>query len=141
MTSAHSTTRPPASPRAEDVYKTRSPSARPAPTALSLPTTSSLPLTTRTRDSNVTNIMDRSSSVVAAFHAGKLPSQKQVSQGIDRLLSSPFLNNEPSTGVGELSAQGRQLQDDVRSLLNAYKKLGEDKNGGSINARPRWNSH
>ena len=80
--------------------------------------------------------MDRSSSVVAAFHAGKLPSQKQVSQGIDRLLSSPFLNNEPSNS-GELSAQGRQLQDDVRSLLNAYKKLGEDKNGGSICARPR----
>ncbi|KAI0684681.1 hypothetical protein C8T65DRAFT_748562 [Cerioporus squamosus] len=82
--------------------------------------------------------MDKSSSVVAAFTAGKLPSQKQVSQGIDRLLSSPFLTNEPSTGVGELSAQGRQLQDDVRSLLSAYKKLGDDKNGDNIIQESLW---
>ncbi len=75
--------------------------------------------------------MDKSSSVVAALNAGKLPSQKQLSQGIDRLLASPFLTNDPSTGIGELSAQGKQLQDDVRSLLAAYKKLGDDKNGES----------
>ncbi|RPD60459.1 hypothetical protein L226DRAFT_461468 [Lentinus tigrinus ALCF2SS1-7] len=82
--------------------------------------------------------MDKSSSVVAAFNAGKLPTQKQVSQGIDRLLASPFLTNDPSTSVGELSAQGKQLQDDLRSLLNAYKKLGDDKNGDNVIQESLW---
>ncbi|TFK87277.1 hypothetical protein K466DRAFT_117691 [Polyporus arcularius HHB13444] len=82
--------------------------------------------------------MDKSSSVIAALNAGKLPSQKQISQGIDRLLASPFLTNDPSTGIGELSAQGKQLQDDVCSLLAAYKKLGEDKNADNIIQESLW---
>ncbi len=80
--------------------------------------------------------MDKSSSVVAAFNAGKLPSQNQISTAIDRALSSPFLTNEPSTDVGELSAQGKKLQDDVRNLLSAYKKLGEHKNGACLPSSP-----
>ena len=72
--------------------------------------------------------MDKSSSVVAAFNAGKLPNQKQISAALDRMLASPFLTNKPSTDVAELSAQGKQLQDDIRNLLLAYKKVVEDKN-------------
>ncbi len=73
--------------------------------------------------------MDQSSSVAAAFHAGKFPSQQQISKAIDSALSSPFLTNEPSDDVGELSEQGRKVQDGFRQLLLAYKKLGDNKNG------------
>ena len=72
--------------------------------------------------------MDKSSSIAAAFDAGKLPSQQQISQAIDHALSSSFLTNDPSTGVAELSAQGKKLQDGIRNLLSAYKTLGENKN-------------
>ncbi|KAI8989201.1 hypothetical protein BD414DRAFT_415141 [Trametes punicea] len=82
--------------------------------------------------------MDKASSVVAALNAGKFPTQHQISQGIDRLLAAPILNNEPSAGVGELSAQGRELQNDVRDLLNAYKRLGENKNGDNIIQESLW---
>ena len=73
--------------------------------------------------------MDKSSSVAAAFHAGKFPSQQQISKAVDSTLSSPFFTNEPFDEVGELSEQGRKLQDGFRQLLLAYKKLGDDKNG------------
>ena len=72
--------------------------------------------------------MDKSSSIAAAFDTGKLPSQQQISQAIDHALSSSFLTNDPSTGVAELSAQGKKLQDGIRNLLSAYKTLGENKN-------------
>ena len=73
--------------------------------------------------------MDKSSSVAAAFHAGKFPTQQQISRAINSALSSPFLTTEPFDEVGELSEQGRKLQDGFRKLLLAYKKLGDNKNG------------
>ena len=72
--------------------------------------------------------MDKSASIAAAFGAGKLPSQKQLSNAIDNALNSPFLTNKPSPDVGQLSEQGQQLQDAVRQLLLASKKLGDNKN-------------
>ena len=72
--------------------------------------------------------MDKSSSVAAAFHAGKFPSQHQISKAVDSALDSPFLTNKPFNEIGELSEQGRKLQDGFRQLLLAYKKLGENKN-------------
>ena len=76
--------------------------------------------------------MDKSASITAAFGAGKLPSQKQLSNAIDNALNSPFLTNKPSPDVGQLSEQGQQLQDAVRQLLLAYKKLGDNKNCASL---------
>lgn len=73
--------------------------------------------------------MDKSSSILAALNAGKLPSHEQIAQGIDALLAAPVLNNDPATGSGELSAQGAEIQNGIRNLLTAYKKLGENKNG------------
>lgn len=73
--------------------------------------------------------MDKSSSILAALNAGKLPSHEQIAQGIDALLAAPVLNNTPATGEGELSAQGAEIQNGIRNLLTAYKKLGENKNG------------
>ncbi len=73
--------------------------------------------------------MDKSSSILAALNAGKLPSHEQIARAIDALLVAPVLNNEPATGSGELSAQGAEIQNGIRNLLTAYKKLGENKNG------------
>ncbi|KAI0649580.1 hypothetical protein C8Q79DRAFT_901796 [Trametes meyenii] len=82
--------------------------------------------------------MDKSSSIIAALDVGKLPTQKQVSQALDALLAAPILNNEPSTGIGELSAQGKAIQDTIRGLLNAYKQLGESKNADNIIQESLW---
>ncbi|OSC96932.1 hypothetical protein PYCCODRAFT_1481665 [Trametes coccinea BRFM310] len=82
--------------------------------------------------------MDKSSSVLAALNAGKFPSQQQISQAIDHLLAAPILNNQPDTGVGELSAQGAEIQNDVRNLLNAYKRLGQNKNEDNIIQESLW---
>ncbi|KAI1786208.1 hypothetical protein LXA43DRAFT_1111273 [Ganoderma leucocontextum] len=82
--------------------------------------------------------MDKSSSVAAAFHAGKFPSQQQISKAIDSALSSPFLISEPSDDVGELSEQGRKLQGGFRQLLLAYKKLGDNKNADDIIQESLW---
>ena len=71
--------------------------------------------------------MNKASSVVAAFDAGKLPSQQQINSFIDWLLESALTQVEPSEG-GELSAQGRVLVQDIRDLLEAYKLVGEHKN-------------
>ncbi|KAI0634640.1 hypothetical protein C8Q77DRAFT_771072 [Trametes polyzona] len=82
--------------------------------------------------------MDKTASLIAALNAGKFPSSQQLSQAVNRLLAAPLLNNEPSTGSGELSAQGREIQNGIRSLLLAYKKLGEDKNGDNLIQESLW---
>lgn len=75
--------------------------------------------------------MDRTSSALAAFRAGKLPSQQQTSRAVDALLNAPVLSNEPSKDAGQLSEEGVKLQNDLRQLLTAYKAFGESKNGES----------
>ena len=73
--------------------------------------------------------MDKSSSVIAALDAGKIPSQQQINAFIDWFLQSPLSQVEPSPQGGDLSEQGRVLVNDIRDLLTAYKLLGEHKNG------------
>ncbi|KAI0327376.1 hypothetical protein GY45DRAFT_1327603 [Cubamyces sp. BRFM 1775] len=82
--------------------------------------------------------MDKSASIIAALNAGKFPSHQQISQGIDALLAAPILNNQPSTDAGELSEQGREIQNGVRNLLSAYKQLGENKNADNIIQESLW---
>ncbi|KZT23291.1 hypothetical protein NEOLEDRAFT_1069764 [Neolentinus lepideus HHB14362 ss-1] len=72
--------------------------------------------------------MEKTASVIAAFDAGKMPTQKQISQFVDSVLKSDLIQVEPSEGSGELSKQGKVLAQDMRDVLEAYKKLGEDKN-------------
>ena len=75
--------------------------------------------------------MDKSSSIAAAFDAGKLPSTQQIDGFIDWLLQSGLTQVEPSPEYGELSEQGRMLIQDFRDLLNAYKLLNDHHNGSS----------
>jgi hypothetical protein len=73
--------------------------------------------------------MDKASSVIAALDAGKFPTQQQIDQFIDSVLKSGLTQVEPSSEYGELSEQGRTLIQDIRDILDAYKQLGDNKNG------------
>ena len=71
--------------------------------------------------------MDKTSSVLAALDAGKLPTTQQANQFIDWLKDIGITRLEPSQST-ELSTQGQILADDLRGVLDAYKQLGRDKN-------------
>jgi len=71
--------------------------------------------------------MDKATSVLAAFEAGKLPSTQQFNQFIDWLNDVGIAQLEPTANT-DLSAQGRVLANDLRHVLDAYKTLGSNKN-------------
>jgi hypothetical protein len=81
--------------------------------------------------------MDKSSSVLAALDAGKLPTTQQVNQFIDWLKDVGIARLEPSQEL-ELSTQGQILADDLRGVLDAYKQLGRDKNSDNILQQAIW---
>lgn len=71
--------------------------------------------------------MERTTTVLAAFEAGKLPTTQQANNFIDWLSHVGITQLEPGANT-ELSSQGRILADDVRNVLDAYKQLGTNKN-------------
>jgi len=71
--------------------------------------------------------MEKVTSVLAAFEAGKLPSTQQFNQFIDWLNEVGIAKLEPTSST-DLSAQGRVLANDLRHVLEAYKTLGSNKN-------------
>ncbi|EDR09989.1 uncharacterized protein LACBIDRAFT_317829 [Laccaria bicolor S238N-H82] len=81
--------------------------------------------------------MDKSSSVLAALDAGKLPTTQQANQLIDWLKDVGIARLEPSQSL-ELSTQGQILADDLRGVLDAYKQLGKDKNSDNILQQAIW---
>ena len=74
--------------------------------------------------------MDKSTSVLAAFEAGKIPSHQQIADFIDWFNGTIIPQASPG-GSDQLSSQGRVLADDVREILDAYKQLGNNKNSES----------
>ncbi|KAG6852139.1 hypothetical protein C0991_002655, partial [Blastosporella zonata] len=81
--------------------------------------------------------MDKATSVLAAIDAGKLPSTQQLNDFIDWLNNVGIASVEP-TSSGNLSSQGRLLAKRVRQVLDAYKKLGSNKNGDNILQEALW---
>ncbi len=75
--------------------------------------------------------MDKTTTILAALDAGKLPSQQQINAYLDWLLKSALTQVEPiaESEGGELSAEGKAIIGDLRELLTAYKLVGEHKNG------------
>ncbi|KDQ52650.1 hypothetical protein JAAARDRAFT_183909 [Jaapia argillacea MUCL 33604] len=83
--------------------------------------------------------MDKATSVLAAMDAGKMPTQKQMSSFIDSVLKSQLVQIEPSEeGAGELSMKGKVLCRDLREILEAYKKIGENKNSDNQLQEAFW---
>ncbi|KAF8638388.1 hypothetical protein AX17_002249 [Amanita inopinata Kibby_2008] len=81
--------------------------------------------------------MDKLTSVIAAFDAGKLPTTQQANQLIDWLNNVGIAQMEPS-GADELSSQGRLLASDIRSVLECYKEIGNNKNRDNILQEAIW---
>jgi len=77
--------------------------------------------------------MDKSSSVIAALDAGKLPSTQQLSRFFNWLRDVGITNVEPSAQA-ELSSQGRVLANDIRRILDAYTQFLNNKNGSPFTA-------
>ncbi|EMD36643.1 hypothetical protein CERSUDRAFT_136886 [Gelatoporia subvermispora B] len=82
--------------------------------------------------------MDKTTSVIAAFSAGKLPTQQQVSQALEQALHSAVLSDDPSPDGGQLSEQGKVLQNDVREILEAYQQLVDSKDSDNIIQEGFW---
>ncbi|KAF9476292.1 hypothetical protein BDN70DRAFT_882609 [Pholiota conissans] len=81
--------------------------------------------------------MDRTTDILAAFEAGKLPSTQQTNAFIDWLNEVGITQIEPNANT-ELSSQGRVLANDVRRVLDAYKQLGSQKNADNILQEAIW---
>ena len=76
--------------------------------------------------------MDTTTSIIAAFRAGKQPSQVQTNAWIEKLLQSELIQVEKTAGAGELSGNGKKLARDLRGILEAYKVYFSHKNGTSL---------
>ncbi|KAH6903842.1 hypothetical protein BKA70DRAFT_1227194 [Coprinopsis sp. MPI-PUGE-AT-0042] len=82
-------------------------------------------------------IMDRASSVVAAFQAGKLPTTEQINSFIDWLNDVGITQVEPEANT-ELSSRGRVVAGSLRRTLDAYRGLANNKNGDNILQEGLW---
>ncbi|PPQ72126.1 hypothetical protein CVT26_006866 [Gymnopilus dilepis] len=76
--------------------------------------------------------MDKATSVVAAFQAGKLPSTQQANHFID------FLIAQVEPGKEQLTGQGRVLLDDLIDVLRAYQHLSTAKNSDNLLQEAVW---
>ena len=72
--------------------------------------------------------MDKTSSVIAAFEAGKLPSTQQFNSFSQWLSDVGITQIEPTADTA-LSSQGRVIANDLREIIDAYKQLANEKNG------------
>lgn len=72
--------------------------------------------------------MEKTTSVLGAFEAGKIPSQDQFNKAIDWLLSLALPNIKGTANAANLSQQGRLIADGLREVMEAYKILGTNKN-------------
>lgn len=70
--------------------------------------------------------MDKTSSVIAALDAGKLPTQHQLNAIIDWTLSNIIPSD--SSELDKLSQPGRAIALSLADVLAAYKQLGANKN-------------
>ena len=78
--------------------------------------------------------VDKIVDILAAFNAGKLPSQAQLSKFLQILLSSELLGQDGgsqsiTTSVGPMSKDGRRVLNDVRNLVQSMLQFGLEKNG------------
>ena len=86
--------------------------------------------------------VDKIIDILAAFNAGKLPSQTQLSRFLRILLSSELLRQDhghsgigignKTTNVGPMSKDGRIVLNDVRNLVQSMLQFGLEKNGTKI---------
>lgn len=74
--------------------------------------------------------------IISAFQAGKVPSNEQIDVALNSFLASKALSS-PSN---KLSAEGRELVNDVRAVVTEAKKLLLSKNEGNLLQDFIWQS-
>ncbi|KAF8799742.1 hypothetical protein BYT27DRAFT_7119732 [Phlegmacium glaucopus] len=75
--------------------------------------------------------IDKIIDILAAFNAGKLPSQTQLSKFLRNLLKSELLKQDGRkiiSSAGPMSKEGRKVLGDVRNLVQAILQFGLEKN-------------
>ncbi len=89
---------------------------------------------------NPRNHLDKLADLVAALHAGKLPSQEQVNRALRHALASDVFNLHSGEGTRrppggaeeeELNELGKELLGCVKESLQALIEFGTEKNGES----------
>ncbi|CBQ71824.1 conserved hypothetical protein [Sporisorium reilianum SRZ2] len=73
--------------------------------------------------------LSRIAQMVGAVKAGKLPSQKQINQFIEAVMSSPVLDERSVSGSTKLSQQGATVLQDLKGIFACIERIGESKNG------------
>ncbi|GAC96365.1 hypothetical protein PHSY_003945 [Pseudozyma hubeiensis SY62] len=71
----------------------------------------------------------RVAQMIGAIKAGKLPSQKQLNNFIEAIMSSPVLDERSVSGSTKLSQQGATVLQDIKGILACIERIGESKNG------------
>ncbi|KAH0832845.1 hypothetical protein J3R83DRAFT_11772 [Lanmaoa asiatica] len=77
--------------------------------------------------------MDKTSSVIAALDAGKLPSHRQLNAIIDWSLLNIIPSDSP-----ELTQSGRAIARGLADVLTAYKQFGANKNYDNLVQDTLW---
>ncbi|KAH8922908.1 hypothetical protein BT69DRAFT_1262998 [Atractiella rhizophila] len=73
--------------------------------------------------------MEKAANISAAFSTGKLPSTAQSNAFLAWLLESDFIKPSGVQNGGQFSEKGMTMIKDLREMLEAWKQLGENKNG------------
>ncbi|CAG7851697.1 SubName: Full=Uncharacterized protein {ECO:0000313/EMBL:CCA68732.1} [Serendipita indica DSM 11827] len=71
---------------------------------------------------------DKFAQIIGAIQAGKYPSQEQINKALRMLLASDLLKATSIQANGPLSAHGRRIIEDTRSLVQALLTAGMEKN-------------
>ncbi|KAF8123391.1 hypothetical protein EV363DRAFT_1228626 [Boletus edulis] len=80
--------------------------------------------------------MDKTSSVIAALEAGKLPSQRQLNAIIDWVLLNIIPLESPE--LDKLTQPGGAIAGGLADVLDAYKQLGTNKNYDDLVQDTLW---
>lgn len=73
--------------------------------------------------------LDGLARFVAALSTGALPTQRQLSAFLSALIESPLLNTDSEEQQRGLNQQGREIVAAARDAVEAFRELGDDKNG------------
>ncbi|KAK0524726.1 hypothetical protein OC835_005839 [Tilletia horrida] len=71
---------------------------------------------------------DKIAHVVAAFQAGKLPTQAQVNSFLERIKKSAVLKEGSYNRTGALSDQSARVVGDLKRVIDQVQRLGDQKN-------------
>ncbi|KAF5383154.1 hypothetical protein D9615_004963 [Tricholomella constricta] len=89
-----------------------------------------LPKVAQSPPQSLRSCLDKSADALAAFQAGKLPSQQQLDVFIRTITGSSLLHydSQAFNGAGPLSENGRRVLNDIREVLESVLQLGMEKN-------------